>query len=358
MTPEQVQLLNAGVLRGIAPGNPYGAGAAGNPFTPSAPVPAVDPRFARANRDTSGQEGDIAMQQRRAQALLAQSQQSPGLIQAGRVSHAGASPMSALAQGIQGWSSGKASAGAREGASALAKTQADRAAALGSLAAEQADIDAAALARETAREDADDEAAVTALALTAANRAADRKYAVEDRDIADQNAIEIANIRKAGQQGQGLGVPAAIETGILRNTGTVANIGEVITEIETLAEQGKATSGAKRALVNLVPGDWRGIAEDLAFGAEEQKTSAKLTALDLQMMKAVNSDRLSDADARLLSGIRASIGGLTPLQQIGRLQAADEIMTKYGMGITGEEEESEVGVSVDLGNGVTMKRVK
>ena len=215
----------------------------------------------------------------------------------------------------------------------------------GGLADLAAKEDKTALALTAAKYAAAEEAKQAAIDLDAANRLEKRGWEVEDRDIADANAVAVAEIRKKGQQGQGLGVPAAIESGLLRNEGTTANIGEVIGEIEALDAEGKATSGPTRALVNMIPQDWRGIAEDIAFGADEQKTQAKLNAIDVQMMKAVNSDRLSDADAKMLAGIRAGIGGLKPYQQIARLQAANEIMKKYGMAITGEEEGDKKAVS-------------
>ena len=171
MTPQEEQMLLAQILKQQGGGlqappvslmppsantNPYGGGAIGNPYNPPAPAagPAPDTRYAAAAADTTGQESGIAQQQRMAEALMAQSQKSPDLISAGRVSHAGASPMSALAQGISGWGAGKASKNAREGSKALEKALAKKAEAAGSIAQSEAEA-AAAEAERKAKLDAE-----------------------------------------------------------------------------------------------------------------------------------------------------------------------------------------------------------
>ena len=142
MTPQEEQMLLAQILKSPPSGNPYGAGAAGNPYSMSAP-PLTAPRAVSPNTTFAGEEAGIAAQQRMAEALMAQSQKSPDLITAGRVSHAGASPFSALAQGISGYYGGKKAAGVQKRSAALSEQEAAAAAA-------QDEIDAAALAAETA----------------------------------------------------------------------------------------------------------------------------------------------------------------------------------------------------------------
>ena len=164
MTPQEEQMLLAQILKQQGGGlqappvslmgpsantNPYGGGAMGNPYNPPAPAagPAPDARYAAANMDTSAQEADIAQQQRMAEALMEQ-QKTPGLITAGRVSHAGASPFSALASGIRGYGAGKQSKEAREKTKALEKTLARKAEAKGGLALEKTEREVAEEARK------------------------------------------------------------------------------------------------------------------------------------------------------------------------------------------------------------------
>ena len=205
MTPQEEQMLLAQILKQQGGGlqappvslmppsantNPYGGGAIGNPYTPPAPAagPAPDTRYADASADTTGQESGIAQQQRMAEALMAQSQNSPDLISAGRVSHAGASPMSALAQGISGWGAGKASKNAREGSKALEKTLAKKAEATASLAQQAAEAEAAEAARKIKAEN-------DKLALAAANRAEDRANDLSD-DLRDRG-YDLSDFDKA-----------------------------------------------------------------------------------------------------------------------------------------------------------------
>ena len=131
---------------GLAPTpvNPYGGGSYGgsSPFN-MAPAPSAP--SASPNATFAGEEAGINAQQRMAEALMAQSQKSPDLITAGRVSHAGANPMTALAQGIQGYYGGK-------GAADVQKRSAGLSAREDAAAAAQDEIDAAALETEAALE--------------------------------------------------------------------------------------------------------------------------------------------------------------------------------------------------------------
>jgi len=156
MTPQEQQEMMAALLRsGQAvpppPVNPYGGGSYGGSspynFAP-APAPSAPDRYQTAAQDFAGQDADIAAQRAQAAALAKSSMDSPDLIQAGRVSHAGASPFSALAQGLQGYMGGKATAEARAGSSALAKSRAEQAAAVGDLAREKTERDIAEEARK------------------------------------------------------------------------------------------------------------------------------------------------------------------------------------------------------------------
>jgi hypothetical protein len=67
-------------------------------------------------------------------------------------------------------------------------------------------------------------AASVAAAAKTSDRKEDRGHAVADRDIADQNALDVAQLRKEGSQGQGLGVEdtadqrsAAYSTGLMED---------------------------------------------------------------------------------------------------------------------------------------------
>jgi hypothetical protein len=299
------------------------------------------PNYATANRTFDTENESIRQQRLLAMQMLKQSADSPGMIQAGDVAVAGASPLSALAQGIRGYAGGKGIADAREQEAGILEQQAETNAEQGRVLEEEARLVAeeerVRVAENLAKEGTRVAENLAKEDTRVTERGEDRRWAEEDRKAGNQIRLDVAQLRKEGSQGQGLGIPASVKASLLRNEGATANIVDVITEIESLEAQGKSTSGPKRALVNMVPEDWRGVAEDIAFGADEQKVSAKLTAIDMMMLKAVNSDRLSNEDLKVLNGIRTSIGGLEPYQQIGRLQAAAEIMERNGFAITGEE---------------------
>ena len=122
------EALLAQLLRGQNPmAMPYGVS---SPYTTPEPAPTAAPLdYAAANQEFSTQDADIENQRRQALALSKQNATAPGLIQAGRVSVAGANPLTALSQGLGSWAGMKQEQKADKAATALAGAKAAKQAA-------------------------------------------------------------------------------------------------------------------------------------------------------------------------------------------------------------------------------------
>lgn len=206
MTPYEA-MLAAEALKGkgaplMSPANPYST----SPFTPT---PAVDPRYGLANQELSGQDRDIENQRMQALALQRQSMESPGIIRAGDVAVAGASPLTALAQGLMGYQSGKMNRKADEASGALSKTRAAQAQAAGELAAEEAAKKAAAAEKKAILEQQKADDANTRAEATRANAlkiaqlnqgAADARNAADNIAAMERAKIAAETKAKSGDE--------------------------------------------------------------------------------------------------------------------------------------------------------------
>jgi hypothetical protein len=104
-----------------------------------------------------------------------------------------------------------------------------------------------------------------------------------------------------------------------------------IEKIKQLDAEGKDTSGMRGLAMSFVPKPFIGIAENALFDPDEMKQRTKNAYIDSQVKEAITTGVLSDQDVERLEGLNIAAGGLTPQQQILRLQAISEIMGLYGL---------------------------
>jgi hypothetical protein len=156
----------------------------------SAPVPegmmtqSAPDNFGAAAQNFDAQRDQIQSQRDMAQQMALQAGKSPGLITAGNVSAAGASPMSALAQGLRGYQSGRQSRMADEGTAEVRAGEAAAAQAAGKLAQEKEDY---ARSRDTV---ADEQSRAKAAALLTQNQADNDYQGKVFKETLRQNAGE------------------------------------------------------------------------------------------------------------------------------------------------------------------------
>jgi len=323
MTPDQLLLAQA--LRGkapmMSPVNPY----ASSPFTPASPV---DPRYGQAAQDFSGEEADIENQRLQALALQKQSMNRPDIIQAGNVAVAGASPFTALAQGISGWGAGRAYKKAEEASKTLSKTKAAQAQAAGELAQEAA---AAKLAAAEAKAAMEERKIAAKEADTELDNIREDKKLLQK--IAHDKETAAAALLRAQNTGKGKGTEL---TAAQRKEAADRNASQNVIDaasknIDALDKQGKSSSGIKGIAVDLAPEVLKGPIENALYDKDERKQRAQNAYIDSQVKEAITTGVLSDQDVKRLLGLNVGSGGLTPEQQATRLDAISEIMGKYDM---------------------------
>jgi hypothetical protein len=108
-------------------------------------------------------------------------------------------------------------------------------------------------------------------------------------------------------------------------------IGESIEKIDALAAEGKDSSGLRGLAMEYVPDSLKGLAENYLYEADEQNQRASNVFIDAQIKEAISTGVLSDQDIKRLAGLNIAAPGLTPEQQVIRLSAINDILSKSGV---------------------------